>query len=234
MKSKLKGLKSVGSDALEEAISILPDMAGLLSPEIVTDPNVVIAKVGISILTNKLRKFAEEFIAKKDSGKIRDDMDSIQDSTQEILRILKESTNDEEKLKAAKKLFFASVAPGTSESEQVVLFELLQTCRKLSGKEILTLKASFEIFQKGTNSIPGYDQVARFGDRGHWFKTVAHQLGHNLSSLIESTEENLIQEKLISGKTQPDNSGFSPPGQFRLTDYGVKFCEYLASESQEN
>jgi len=218
-----KKTNNLGSDIQDFALSVLPELSGALTPEVVSDPVGVLVKVSGSILASKLSKFYQEFREKRQNGEVPEDLDEIQDSLLDILNFIQENPTNE-KLEAAKKLFFISILPGTEESEQQLAFEMMQTCKRLSSNDLLVLKAAYEIATTNKRRIELSHRV-----RAAWFKEVAMQIGHNLSSLVESSEENLQQLKLITIVEPRDETHFHPGGTYRLTDFGYKLCQYLSS-----
>ncbi len=233
---KEKKYPSIKSQISSELVQLVPDLSKFLTPQVTTDPVAIITAVSSGILFRKLTSFVQEYNEKKEKKEVRENSDSTEDSIQELLTILKESTSDEQKLKAAKILFFKSVHPDTLEAEQIVLFNLLQICKRLSGNEILVLKAAYELSQHQFGpkvERDGYFKANSSRYRQAWFNLVAAQLGHSIASLVEATEERLEAEKLISHREERSTPTYHPAGEFRLTDLGVKFCEYLGTSDKQ-
>jgi len=218
-----KIIKKIANDVADVTLSVTPELSGLLTPETLVDPATATIKVGLAIVGNKLRKFYDEYREKKAEGKIREDIETIQDSLYDILKFIDQGP-DEEHLDAVKKLFFISAAPTTPESEQQLVYLLIQTCKKLSSSELLILKASYQL-----HTNPGKLVSLSIGRNRHtWFKSVADAIGHRLSSLVEASESHLEELKLITGTEVADPRYFYPEGNCRLTDLGYKLCEYLS------
>ena len=220
-----KKLKKVLTDATDLTLSILPALAGVLSPELATNPQAVIAGVGSIILTNKLSKFYGEYKEKKEKGQIREDLNSIQDSLFDLLKFINENPDDI-RLGAIKKLFFKSVAPGTPESEQQLTFELIQICKQLSTNDLMVLKAAYEVVEGA--EVPRETLNSR--GRNSWFLIISQKIGHNITSLVEVSEAHLVELKLITPAEDRDHASFFPQGNYRLTDLAVRLCQYLTSE----
>lgn len=214
-------------DVGDLALSVLPQLSGLLTPEIVNNPIAVISSVGSAIVGNRLQKFYEEYSERKAAGKIRDDISSSADSFNKLLTIMRDSESDEQ-IVIAKKLFFKSIEPGTTDAEQRVLFNFMQICKQLDTNDLAVLKASYEIAKgKNPDALRGIDTNSRF--RSNWFLAVSRHLEHNLASLVEKSEDRLASLKLITAVEERSPPTYFPAGTFRLTDLGMAFCEYLSS-----
>jgi hypothetical protein len=215
-------------DTKDLALSVLPSISSLLTPETLVDPQKALVGVGSAILASKLAKFYSEFQEQRNRGQIKEDISGEGDEVLEMLSFIKDNEPDD-KITAAKKLFFKSIEPGTTEAERMVIFELMQKCKKLTTNDLAVLKAAYQITQRqhDPDILAGIDINQRF--RRNWFLIIGRHLGHKLEYLVESSEENLVNEKLITPLEERSPSTYHPAGDFRLTDLGIALCKYLAS-----
>jgi hypothetical protein len=224
-----------GESIAEVAVSLLPDLSQMLTPEIIDKPELVITKVLSGILIKKLSDFSNEIKRKSKAGKIRKEFESAE-SFGEILEFIR--TNPEEKrIDAVKKLFFKKIDPATAEGELILLSSLIGVVKQLTMEELLTLKASYESFLKiqdgGAIRLKDGSSIEKSNrDKNLWRKAVAEHLAHGVTSLIASTEKRLEDTKLIVSEHPNDPGSFRSPGNFGLTDYGFKLCEYLSEKKE--
>jgi len=179
---------------------------------------------------NQLGKELKEYINK---GQIKADYlsDSIgRAAISELLKFIDEENPDEERFKAMKALFFVSVSENVSEMDKTIAYELLKISRRISSGEILILKAAYEIASGRARQSLGAVNRKMTGAPG-WLDYISKQIGHNIPSLVEFYEQNLVDLKLITERVHSDRSGYLPTDNFRLTKLGVKLCEFLSKES---
>ncbi|MEK7558606.1 MAG: hypothetical protein AAB507_02150 [Patescibacteria group bacterium] len=230
-----KTKKTLLGNIRDLGFSMLPELAGALTPEIVTNPEATLIKVGTAITSSKLKQFYNEWKEKKSKGEIKENIETEKDSFYDLLKFINENP-DEKRLNAVKKLFFKAIAPNTDESEKLMVFELIQITKKLTTNDLSVLKAAYEIdeiisLKKSFDSIDG-TILSTNQFRSRWFSAVAFKIGHKISSLVESSENHLSELKLIfsprpTGESQEQY--FTNSGHFRLTDLGFSLCKYLKS-----
>lgn len=178
----------------------------------------------LSQLGKELRDYAKK-------GKIKEDIlgtASGQSALYEILKFIDGDTPDEERFRAMKSVFLFSISTDTIEIEKELAYELMKVCKKISSGAILVLKASYDIVN-GEVSF-NYDGTIDLGIHSvaDWFNIVAKQIGHNISSLVELYEDELVNPKLISPRTLSDSSGIRKTKYFRLTELGVKLSDFIS------
>ncbi|MEK7552667.1 MAG: hypothetical protein AAB505_00995 [Patescibacteria group bacterium] len=223
-------VKKTTNNVVDLGLSILPELSGLLTPDLVTDPVSVTVKVLSKIVENKLINFYSEWRERKKDQRTKDDLESIHvDSLADTLTFI-QGNPDEERFNAVKKLFFKLIEPNTNNAEQLAVFELMQICKKLTSNDILVLVGAFEIFEK--KNLPGNFALGLNLNSRHrniWFASIAQKLGHNINSLVEFSEPHLIELKLISPIEERSPLLYFPEEKFRLTDSGFKLCQILAA-----
>ena len=144
----------------------------------------------------------------------------------ELLKVLAQELPDKERFKALKSIFFTSIAKGASEEDEMLAYEFIQTAKKLSGIEILILKANYEIAEEGlgdTNSMA-------FQNRDTWRREITKKMGdEKYKALVRKYERNLEDLGLISPRGEMDRlqNNFEATHHFRLTEIGKKFCEFI-------
>jgi hypothetical protein len=108
----------------------------------------------------------------------------------------------------------------------------MQICKQLESADLLIIKAAFEINKGVLRNKLKLENVDRGNLRSahEWLINISKQIGHEISSLIEVNEDNLITLKLISPRTLSDRSGILNSHNYRLTDLGCRLCEYLSEE----
>jgi hypothetical protein len=185
-----------------------------------------ILQSGIKLnLLNQLGKEIEEYRAK---GSINDDWleaESHRASLVEFLRFIDNETPDEKRFNAVKSVFLWTISK-ENEVEPALNYELIQIATKLNSGDIIVLKSTFTIandpkYQEGKGLGSGFSVASS------WFSIIAEHIGHNIPSLVEHHEDNLMKLKLISNRTHSDLSGFRSTKYFRLTTLGYKLCEYI-------
>lgn len=179
---------------------------------------------------NLFTQLGREIEKYQKEGRIKEDYfanNKNQVSLFELLKFIDEAP-EEELLKAAKSIFFTSISKEASEQDEILGYEFLQTIKKLSGTEILILKANFEIATR--KSITGVNLGGE--SREGWLNIISQQMGYGgYSSMVEKYENNLIASGFISVITHSDRSGFRSTNHFRLTSFGYKFCEFILNYS---
>ncbi len=239
-KSKLGSLKETG-------LSLLPDLAGFLTPTTITDPKMAIANVGVAIITKKISEFVEEYKQQKKDKKIKDEMNtSAGSSFYEILKFIDENNPDQETLEAIKSIFFHSIKKDSTEQEQSLAYQFMQICKQLTGQDILILKASYDIVSRQSLVVPA--ENIRTDNPEIWTSSLALQIGHKIPELISTREEYLVKLSLIlprytkkvripvfDANPLPEEKYreievFMESERFRLTKLGYRLCEYLSSE----
>lgn len=182
-----------------------------------------------TIKGNLLTQLGLELKKYREEGKIKEDFlatDKNRMSLCELLKFIDEEIPDEERFRAIKSLFFASISKDVTEDEEKLAYELMQICKKLSSGELLVLKAAYDVVigRLAPNMSNINHQEKNAND---WLNLIAKQIRHSLPSLVEVHEKNLMELKLISDRTLSDRSGIRPTQHFRLTTLGYKLCEFI-------
>jgi len=183
-------------------------------------------------LFSQLGKEIKSYIEK---GKIKEeflDKDQNKQSLSDLLKFIDETSPSEDRFLAMKRLFLKSVSDDSSEEEQIISHQFMHICKQLESADILIIKAAFEI----NRGILRNKLKSEIVDRGNlnsaqeWLRNISKQIGHGIPSLIEVNEEKLIVLKLISPRALPDQSGIRNASNYRLTDLGYKFCEFISDD----
>lgn len=222
------------SDFFESLVSQTSELA---TPEILNNPNTIAIKYGLKVTSDLLIKLFTNFKKEHARGSVISINDFSQKqhaSFQELLKILSEQIIDDDKFKALQSIFFKGISKDSTEKDQVLALEFLSTLQKISVTEILILKANFEIANKEIKSEVTKAQLDHgIEHRDSWYRAVSTQMGygHEMFSLVSKYEENLENQGFISKRIEMDRlqSQFPPTKNFRLTDMGYKFCEFITN-----
>ena len=216
-----------GLDALLEIVS----GAGLVALEYAPAPKIVqdgIRGVCLAVQAAVKGRFLEEIekgiSSLREKGMLLDPKSSevARDATTELLEFIDSTkVSDRERLNAVKKLYLFGSLNTVQEEDRYLAYTFLKIAKRLDGDDILILKACNKIRQdrKDQHSYPA--------DVDGWARMVATHIGHNISNLVLSREENLLENKLIGRRNNTDDSGIVYAGKARLSDLGIRFCEFL-------
>lgn len=186
---------------------------------------------------NLLMQLGREIAKYRENGKIKEDYlasEKSRASLYELLRFLDEGVIDKDLFSAAKSIFITGIGKDSSELDEFWAYEFLKTAKKLSGTEILILKALFEIVQ-GKGNSEASALIAGQGlpyNRVGWRNMVSKQLGIDGSEyLVFKYEDNLEKLGLISPRNEDNrfSGDFIPTANKRLTDMGVSFCKFITN-----
>lgn len=231
---KLDDEKSVMKFLHEPTLRIAEALTGILASE-TKDWKLSTGKIVQSFIKgNFFTQLGREIEKYREEGEIKEDYFATHKnraSLYELLKFLDEDVPDEELFIAIKSIFFSGISKESTQLDEALAYEFLQTAKKLSGIEILILKANFELAQKEiTDDVDkGYLGNAQ-SKRSAWKVVIAQQMGYGkLHAIITKYEKNLESLGLISsrvGDTRfPDE--FEPTQKYRLTEMGYKFCEFI-------
>lgn len=226
---KIGDIKSLTAFLQQPAIKIAEALTGILGSDkselVLSAGRLVQSSIKFQLLT-QLGKELEGYIKK---GKIKEDYfstDRDKASLHALLKFIDEESPDEERFRAIKSLFLTSISKDTSEADQALVYELMQICKKLAAGEILVIKAAFDIkSSRLAQNMPTVDHST--ANANDWLNIIARQLGHDIASLVEFHEKNLIDLKLITDRTNSDRSGVGRTQHFRLTPLGYKLCKFI-------
>lgn len=185
---------------------------------------------------NLLTQFGRELESFRNKGLIKEDYFATHQQQATLVEFLKfidgEETPDEERFKAMKSIYFLSIAKDTTEEDEVLSYQLMQTCKKLSSAEILILLGTYDVVKNPSRQL---DIGVAWGSSvkvSYWAQIVSKKIGHNLPELVLQHEVNLIALKLIVDYLflRSDlgiSDEFHPSQYFRLTSLGYKLCEFI-------
>lgn len=181
-----------------------------------------------------LTQLGKEIEKYRKEGSIKEDYFATHKSRAslyELLKFLDEKVPDEELFTAIKSIFFSGISKDATKHEEALSYEFLQTAKRLSGTEILILKANFEIAKGNlSKAVPEENLGNAKSDRNSWMRIIAKQMGYgDLYSVVTKYERNLESLGLISPRIEMDRfqHRFETTAKFRLTDMGYKFCEFM-------
>lgn len=231
---KLDDEKSVMRFIQKPSAKIAEALTGILSSD-AKDWKLSAGKIVQSVIQgNLLTQLGREIKKYREEGKIKEDYFSTHKnraSLYELLKFLDEEVPDEELFVAIKSIFLSSISKKATKDDEMLAYEFLKTAKKLSGTEVLILKANFEI-ARDKESIPDRASVMGIRVRSAWRKVIARQMGYrDLDSIVLKYERNLESLGLIAPRGELDRlqSSFELTLKFRLTETGYKFCEFMTN-----
>lgn len=182
-----------------------------------------------------LTQFGRELNNFRKNGLIKEDYFATHKQQATLVEFLNfidgEETPDEERFRAMKSIFFYSISKKASEDDEFWAYEFLQTAKKLSGTEILILKANFDLATGNiSKSVPNAHLGSAQSKRSVWKRVIAAQMGYEeRHAIVTKYEENLESLGLISprGEDTRFHNEFEPTQKYRLTEVGYKFCEFI-------
>jgi len=174
-----------------------------------------------------LRQLAREVEDLRQKGKIRPEFEKSESTKaclQELLAALEEPPVDETKFKILKAVFLAAASQQGDAASDVTPQLLMNVARQLNSGEILVLASVYRVVTSER------DVVHTVGnDASKWVHEIASRSGFGLNALVEMYEDQLARKNLLTPRTFPDRSGIKHDSNFRLTDLGVKLCEYIVA-----
>ena len=228
---KIDDIKSVAEFLQQPAVQMAEFLTGVLTSETKDLKYSAGRLIQASLqwkLYSQLGAEIKEYIEK---GKIKEDfLDNAQNkqSLYDLLKFIDEATPDENRFKAVKTLFLKSLSVDASQEEQIIAYQFMKLSAQLDSDALLILKAVYDICNGNlvqTESSFSVDLGTR--NASAWLTSIATQIGHNILSLVELHEDQLVQNKLLGPRQHSDNSGIQQTGHYRLTDLGYRFCEYI-------
>ncbi|MDD5427977.1 MAG: hypothetical protein PHI58_01940 [Candidatus Omnitrophica bacterium] len=224
----LENPKSIAELLREPTIKISEFLTGL----IISDKNDYKLSAGhlvqAAIKCNLLQQFGREIKHYREKGKIKEDFfstDKQRATLRELLEFIDKEAPDEDRFKAMKSIFFATISKDSTGPDEILGYELMQICKKLTSNDVVLLKTAYSVYIGGS-SAP-IEETTRPREATAWFNIIAEKIGHKLPALAELSEQNLMDLKLIGRRRYPDGSGLYNQESFRLTDLGIKLCEFI-------
>lgn len=224
-------VKSVMKFLHQPTIKIAETLTGILSSDS-KDWKLSTGKIMQSVIKgNLLTQLGREMKKYHEEGKIKGDYlesDINRVTFKELLKFIDDESPDKIRFMAMKSIFFSSL---DGESE-LLAYQFMQICKKLSSAEILILKANYQIVK---NTGEPLEEGISFNNRrvDNWSQVISKKIGHNLPEIVLQYENSLMDLKLISGYYYPTGrkdvieTDFSPTSHFRLTNLGYKLCEFI-------
>lgn len=231
---QLKDQKSVMDFLKNPTIRIAEAVTGILISE-EKDWKFSAGKIVQAAIKGKfLTQLGKEIEDYRKKGEIKEDYfatNKNRATLYELLKFLDEEVPDEELFVAVKSIFFSGISKDATAYDEALAYEFLQTAKHLSGTEILILKANYELAKgKVSSAVPKESLVSNQTSRSVWRRIIAKQMGYgDLHSVVAKYEQNLESLGLISPRNEMDRlqGEFESPANRRLTDVGIKFCEFI-------
>jgi hypothetical protein len=224
-----KSLIVIGQDMVVE-------FPKLLTPKVIENPIEPVVNFLQGVATRGISRFLEDYRQQKDAGKVKTEgffTDKPEASFIDLLKFIGHEVPDEERMKALKSIFFYGTRKDATEQDEILAYEFLQTAKRLSGTEILILKANFEISNgQISETVPRHALPNANDHRSTWRKVIAKQMGYgDMDSVVTKYEHNLESLGLISPRLEMDRlqAQFEATQKLRLTEMDYKFCEFITN-----
>ena len=222
---KFDNVKNIMSFLQKPTVKIAEALTGVLASDL-KDWKFSAGKiVQATIKGNLLTQLGRELKKYQEAGKIKEDYlesDANRASLKELLKFIDDEAPDELRFKAVKSIFLSSVEKNVTGPDELLMYDMLQLCKKLSSGEILMLKVIWGMGKKSGLSIANTSNNTK-----EWRKAVAKELGHNIEAIVEVHEQKLMETRMITSWQYEDKSAFEGTPSFRLTTLGLKFCELM-------
>lgn len=222
----LNNVKEVANFLKDPAINYAETVIGFLTSGPKYHALVTGRVVSSVIKFNLLTQLGRELEGYRKKGEIKENYfatNKNKASLKELLEFIDNNAPDEEVFRAMKSIFFTSVAKTAKEKDEILAYELLLICKKLTSFDILVLKACYAIYLKND---PIRNAMHSHGD---WVRTVTAEIGIGYEELTGVSEDHLLQLNLLTERTNSDRSGIRKGREFRLSSLGLKFCEYITN-----
>ena len=204
-------IERILSGTQQEATAYVSDLLRSgISKYIIAGPKVAMAAITVQAL-NDLWKQVSEW---RKAGRIPEDFSGRKRGYQswvELLREIDSNPTDSDRLDAVKAMFLAVNRPDANDGSQILAYQLFQISKRLTGGDLLVLKAAH-----GTEGA-GHESAQ------NWLAKVANFQGHGVSALVEQHERVLVENGLLSPRF---DQNLRVNGA-RLTDLGQAFCRDL-------
>lgn len=172
-----------------------------------------------------LNQFKKEFELIKESVGIeakRVDDDYPKSIFSSILKELDKNPDERSKLKLMKKLYLKSVTSSKISSDDLLTHQLTQKVKGMSSMDIVLLECIYRTFIKDEFE---YRDII---DRGDWQRIITEELGWSpaMNYLVNESDYNLTKIGILTDGAGNDKNIITGHTNFRLTDLGLKLCEY--------
>ena len=183
-----------------------------------------------AIKARLLTQLGRELEHYQKKGRIKEDYfatNNAQSSLLELLKFIDSDIPDEEVFKAMKSIFFGVVSTDADEAQEHVGYQLLQVCKKLNSMDILVIRACYQVYLKND------ERLSSIKSHGDWSKEVSQRIGFGLPELIGISDDKLVEMGILASRQHGDKSGIRAGREFRLTNLGMKLCEYITAWEDE-
>lgn len=182
----------------------------------------VLKKQAFTQLGREIKQLTERGKIKEDYANTRYGFQSLSDT----LTFIDSEAPDQDRLMAVKSMFYNAISIDTNKSDELLKYQLLKLTMKLEASQLLLLKVSYDLYKQGkTTSESGLSSNIE-----SWFILMAKALGHGVTALVLTDEAVLMDNHLLNQHT---SGGGIHVHNYRLTDLGIKLCQYLEKFSPE-
>lgn len=216
----------------EALISVIETTEGILA----SDKKAIVHSLGSlvkgALAGNQRFRLGEELRKFRKAGKLNEGYFSDPDKVVRLLDLLKFFDNnipDEDVFRAMKSIFFTTISKDNY--DEVMGYQLLSICKQLRSGNVLVLKACYDL-RKATFEKPLYYD---------WALKVSSELNFPME-MVKLYEQKLLEMNLLSPATEfnseeavtiPVSTTFVNTKNARLTDFGLKLCQYITQCSEE-
>lgn len=232
---KHKNNADIGLEDPEKLLNVIKDpiklsecIAGVLSRTLSEHTLFAGRIVEAAIKRNLFQQFGRELNHLIRQGRVQKEFlctHRAQSTLVELLKFIDDEVPDEDRFKAIKSIFFTAVSKDVEENDRILAYEFIKIGKIIGSGELLVLKAVYDIYSGQARTNIGFDE-SRMSDARYWVECVAKQVGHGISGLIDLHERQLVDQCLLSNRFGVGNLDVDR-NRFRLTNAGVKFCEFI-------
>lgn len=223
---ELDSLKRSTGDVFKNTLESL--LHGLTGIALSNRSDVVLS---ISSIFQKMRggqflsNISNEWERYKQKDKIKDDYqfsEQHKSCLQELLEFLDKDSPNELRFRIIKQIFLVASTEEISDRDSVLPLQFMKIARSLTDGEIILISA---VWNFAKNHEGSYDEHY---SANRWLEDMKQPTGLKYKILLEIHERGLIEKRLISRRTNADQSGVQVNPNFRLTDLGYDFCQYIS------
>lgn len=178
--------------------------------------------------SEQLREEWSNYVA---AGKIKPDYadtDQARAIFADTLQSFEDANFDEEQLELLRKLFLAAASETVTDRHNALVREYIEVGRTLATGEIRVLAAYHRYlpeWERVRDEIPLHAYPVQ---RAH--EVARRSSGLEYVGLIDRHEQSLIQKGLVRPQRVPHSGSANVDSKlFRLTDFGLAFCEFVAT-----
>lgn len=186
----------------------------------------------INTWSAELKEFVASRRAKKEGAAILPQQKLI-----DTFKFFKEKLpTDDELLEALRYLHIVTFTTETTNSEAAEVYILLDTARKLSGPEVITILSAYKlarnIYKENEIREIFKDSSINTNHAGDWCRVITRACGYSNDGFVYNQQDHLEDLKLIKRRDYRSNGitrteSFEKSDCYRLTETGERLAEFI-------